>query len=168
VTALTKKERRQAREIAVDAAMLGFRHRSAIHYTQGSSRWQGISDTRYSRRDQYPNYADCSAFATWCLWNAMAVNFHRVDTVNGLRWKAGNTATMAVRSRRIEKVSNVLRADLVIYGRPGVSAHVAIVVGRQNGVPIVVSHGSEAGPLLLPYNYRRDIYSIRRYIHKGV
>jgi hypothetical protein len=39
-----------------------------------------------------------------------------------------------------------------------------MVVGHRKGVPIVVSHGSEAGPFLLPYNYRSDDGQIRRYI----
>jgi hypothetical protein len=29
---------------------------------------------------------------------------------------------------------------------------------------MVLSHGQEAGPLYLPYRYRSDILSIRRYI----
>jgi hypothetical protein len=40
---------------------------------------------------------------------------------------------------------------LVFYSNPG---HVALCVGKQGGVWMVISHGSEGGPLLLPYNYR--------------
>jgi hypothetical protein len=38
------------------------------------------------------------------------------------------------------------------------------VVGRQDGVPMVVSHGSEEGPFYVRYDYRSDILEFRRYI----
>jgi hypothetical protein len=67
--------------------------------------------------------------------------------------------------KRVVHLSNVIRGDCVLYGRPGsTGAHTAIIVGRLKGTPMVVSHGSEAGPFYLPYNYRSDIMSIRRYI----
>lgn len=160
---LTSKQRSHARDIAVEAALTGFRHAPSIHYTQGMSRWQGIADTRYSRRGQYPNYADCSAFVTWCYWNALAVEYRRIDHVNGQLWKAGWTGTMLQHGKVIRHTEHILRADAVIY-----KGHTAIIVGKKNGIPMVVSHGSEGGPYYLPYNYRNDIVSIRRYIHRGI
>jgi hypothetical protein len=157
-----------ARDRAVQAAMLGFRNRGAIHYTQGNLRWQGIADTRYSRQGQFPNQADCSAYVTWCLWNALWVPFKVKDVVNGADWKAGYTGTMLRHGRVVEKVADMRRGDAVLYGRAGsTGAHTAIIVGRQGGkkgTPMVVSHGSEAGPYYLPYNYRGDVMNVRRYI----
>lgn len=157
-----------ARDRSVQAAMLGFRNRGAIHYTMGGARWQGIADTRYSRQGQFPNQADCSAYATWCLWNALWVPFKVKDVVNGANWKAGYTGTMLEHGRVITGGTDPMRrGDLIIYGtgRPG--KHVAIMVGRKGGkrgVPMVVSHGSEGGPYYLAWNYRSDILSVRRYI----
>jgi hypothetical protein len=163
---MTKEQRTRARRAAVNAAWIGYNHRGAVHYTQGSSRWQGIADTRYSAKGQYPNEADCSAYATWCLWNGLYVIYKKPDVVNGASWKAGFTGTMLEHGRAIEHIKNVRWADCVIYGVPGtVGKHVAIIVGKKNGVPMVISHGSEGGPYYLPYNYRKDIQSIRRYIH---
>ena len=163
---MTPKQIKKARAAAVHAAMLGYQHASAIHYTQGSQRWQGIADTRYSARGQYPNYADCSGFATWCLWNGLFVLFKKPDVVNGLGWKGGYTGTMLQHGMHVPSSTNLLPADCVIYGpRGSTGAHVAIVVGKRNGIPMVVSHGSESGPYYLPWNYRSDIEALRRYIH---
>ena len=163
---LTAKQRTRARRIAVKAVLLGFAHRSAIHYTQGGQRWQGIADTRYSARGQYPNYADCSAFDTWALWNGLYVPYRKPDVVNGAAWRAGYTGTMLSHGRPIRYLKNVRWGDLVLY-----NGHVAMVVkvGKPRGSNVmVVSHGSEPGPFYLPYNYRSDIVSIRRYIHYKV
>jgi hypothetical protein len=169
ISHLSAKQRTRARRIAVRAAILGKNHAGAIHYTQGGSRWQGIADTRYSHRNQYPNYADCSAYVTWCLWNGLYVPYRKPDVVNGASWRAGYTGTMLAHGRAIRRLNNVRWADCVIYGAPGSTGrHVAIVVKTSGGTPMVVSHGSEGGPYYLPYNYRRDIQSIRRYIHYRV
>lgn len=168
---LNAKQRTRARRLAVKAALLGLHHASAIHYTQGSSRWQGIADTRYSAKGEYPNYADCSAFATWCLWNGLYVPFRVADVVNGADWRAGYTGTMLSHGRAIRFLKNVRWADCVLYGAPGSSGrHTAVVVKttHTSDVPMVVSHGSEGGPYYLPYNYRSDIQSIRRYIRYRV
>jgi cell wall-associated NlpC family hydrolase len=165
---LNEKQRSAARKAARQAAMLGINHAKAIHYTQGRSRWQGIADTRYAAKGEFPNYSDCSAFATWCLWNGLYVLYRQSDVVNGANWRAGYTGTMLQHGRRVGDIRNILLGDLVIYGRPGsVGSHVAIVV--QTGVPqghgvMVASHGSEGGPYYIRYNYRSDIQSIRRYI----
>lgn len=169
---LTPQQRTRARRIAVRAALLGLAHASDIHYTQGAQRWQGIADTRYSTRGQYPNFADCSAFVTWCLWNGLFVPYRRPDIVNGADWRAGFTGTMLQHGRPIRELKNVRWGDAVIYGSPGSSGrHTAIIVrvGKPRGSNVmVVSHGSEGGPFFLKYNYRPDIQSIRRYIRHGV
>jgi hypothetical protein len=164
VSGLSAKNRIKARDLAVNAAMLTYRHREVVHYTQGPQRWSGIDKDLKAYKGEYPKYIDCSAFATWCIWNGLD-HFGVRDTVNALNWKAGYTGTMLNHGKRVVHLSNVIRGDCVLYGRPGsTGAHTAIIVGRLKGTPMVVSHGSEAGPFYLPYNYRSDIMSIRRYI----
>jgi hypothetical protein len=164
VSGLSKSHRRKARELTVQAAKLGFSNRSRVHYTQGGRRWDGINKKFKAWKGQYPKYADCSSYATWCIWNGLS-HYKVRDTVNGLSWRAGYTGTMLKHGKRVKKLSNVLRGDCVIYGAPGSSgAHVAIVIGRRGSTPMVVSHGSEGGPYYVPYNYRRDVMQIRRYI----
>jgi hypothetical protein len=166
---MTEKERINARRIAVRAATLALHHAPNVHYTQDSRRWQGIADTRYSEHGQYPNWADCSAFVTWCLWNGLHVPYHKTDVVNRESWKAGYTGTMLLHGHPIRRVRNLCWGDAVIYGAPGTTGrHTALIarVGRPRGSHVmVISHGSEGGPYFLPYNYRSDIQSIRRYIH---
>jgi hypothetical protein len=52
----------------------------------------------------------------------------------------------------------------MFYGTEPPGKHVAVVVKVVGGVPMVISHGSEAGPFYLAYNYRPDVLQIRRYI----
>ena len=62
----------------------------------------------------------------------------------------------------------MLPGDLVFYAGSGSTpTHVAIMVGRKQGRPYVISHGNEAGPLFLRWNYRRHV-QLRRYVHDGV
>lgn len=162
--ALTKTQRLRARDRAVNAAWLAYNRKSTLHYTQGNLRWQGIRGGHNARRGQCPQYADCSSLATWCLWNGLYLGFDQGDGVNGLNWKAGYTGTLLNHGKPVAKLANVLRGDLVLYGSGAPGSHVAIVVGVKNGVPMVISHGSEAGPFYVPYNYRSDVLQIRRYI----
>ncbi len=167
VSGLSKTHRIQARDRAVNAAMLALRHAPEIHYTQGPARWEGIRADLNARLGEYPRNADCSALATWCLWNGLFIPFKVRDTVNGAGWLAGYTGTMLSHGKRVEHLVNVQRADCVIYGRPGsTGAHTAIVVGRRksDGKIMCVSHGSEGGPYYVAFDYRSDIMQIRRYI----
>jgi hypothetical protein len=156
---LGPKARIDARHRTVYAARLAYSHRGAIHYTQGSRRWDGIAKGLHAYRGRYPNYADCSAFATWCLWNGMHLEHGVRDVVNGLGWRAGYTGTMLNHGHAVSR-SSLLAGDLVIYGHGFPGHHVAIYVGGGK----VISHGSEAGPLLLPVGYRGDVMACRRYI----
>jgi hypothetical protein len=118
VSGLNDRHRQEARSRAVAAAILALAHAPAIHYTQSASRWQGIADTRYSARGEYPNYVDCSAFVTWCLWNGLYVPFRVRDTVNGQNWRAGYTGTMLQHGKPVQHPENMIRGDAVIYGAP--------------------------------------------------
>lgn len=157
---MTINQRRRARKRVVAAAYLGLRNAPAVHYTQGSRRWDGINLHKRAYKGQFPNYADCSAFATWCLWDA-TLRWRPRDFVNGEQWKAGYTGTQQNHGKRV--TGRKLPGDLVFYGDQGggVAEHVAVYVGKG----LVVSHGSEGGPYLLAWNYR-PVNEVRRYIRR--
>lgn len=164
VSGLSPQRRAVAREIAVTAAMLGYHNAPNVHYTMGARRWQGIDLDLKAYRGEYPRYADCSAFVTWCLWNGLD-HYNIRDTVNGAAWKAGFTGTMLSHGKRVLHAENWLPGDAVIYGVKGTTGeHTAILVDCDRPVPLVVSHGSEGAPYLLPWNYRSDAIDIRRYV----
>lgn len=156
VSGLSKDHARTAVNMTLQAAVLAYHHAPVIHYTQGSQRWQGIDLGKKAWRGEFPTEADCSSFGTWCLWNGLD-HFHHSDTVNGQKWQAGYTGTMLNHGQRVTKP---LPGDLIIYGNRWPGEHVAVYTGGG----LVVSHGSEGGPYLLPWHYRSDILSIRRYI----
>lgn len=164
VSRLNQRQGHVARVLTTQAALLGYHHASEIHYTQGSERWSGINKHLIAAKGQFPREADCSAFVTWCLWNSLRLRFGLQDIVNGSNWDAGYTGTLAQHGREVHHVHNVIHGDVVLYGPAPTYEHTAIVVGHRNKIPQVVSHGSELGPYLLPYNYRSDANMIRRYI----
>lgn len=156
VSGLSERHRKEAVNAALQAAVLGLHHSPSIHYTQGPGRWSGIDKHCDASKGQYPRYADCSAYVTWCLWNGLWIRTRHTDIVNGQHWRAGYTGTMLGHGRA---VSSPIPGDAIIYGR-GFGEHTAIYTGGG----LVVSHGSESGPLLLPWRYRPDVLSIRRYV----
>ena len=164
---LTKAERDRARDRAAQAALLSFHRRIHVHYTQGARRWNGISARKNARQGEFPFFADCSAFTTWCLWNGLFLPHRKLDVVNGLAWRHGFTGTQIRHGIKI-KAGALMAGDLVFYASRGSTpTHVAICVGRKNHKPYVISHGQESGPLFLPFDYRRRV-QCRRYIHDGV
>ena len=166
VSGLNRQQRQVARDLTVKAMLLVLHHAPEVHYTQGAQRWEGIADEDIAAWGQFPKHADCSATGTWAYWNGLHVPFGLGDVVNGLAWKAGFTGTLARNGRQVMHLKNVLRADGVLYGSGPNYEHFAVVVGRRKSdhKPLVVSHGSEAGPFLLPFDYRSDVGEIRRYI----
>jgi cell wall-associated NlpC family hydrolase len=156
VSGLSREHVHQAVNMTLQAAVLGYHHREAIHYTQGASRWSGIDGHHKAWRGEYPPWADCSAYVTWCLWNGLD-HFHHSDTVNGLHWWGGYTGTLLEHGLRVR---TPIPGDAVIYGSGWPGEHVALYTGGG----LVVSHGGESGPLLLPMHYRSDVLSVRRYI----
>jgi hypothetical protein len=165
VSGLSKHQRTLARSRARDAAWLTYNHKGRVHYTQSARRWDGINKKMNARVGKYPKYADCSSFATWCLWNGLFIPFSCRDTVNGANWQHGYTGTMLSHGKEVVHIANTLIGDCVIYGG-GTGAHTAIIVkgGNVTERPMVISHGSEAGPFYLPFDYRSDVNCIRRYI----
>jgi cell wall-associated NlpC family hydrolase len=135
------------RERIVAAALFGARHRGAINYTQSSLRMYGVRNK--IRIPRITPYEDCSSFATWCYWHAGATD------PNGLRYSGwGYTGTQVNNGKR---VSVPKPGDLVFYGSG--PSHVSIYIGNGK----CVSHGSQAGPMILNYKYR-PVSSIRSYV----
>jgi cell wall-associated NlpC family hydrolase len=160
VSGLSDTHRIRARDLAMEAAFLGLERAPSLHYTQGPKRWEGIAQDMKAWRGECPHYADCSAFATWCLWNGLD-HYGVRDVVNDAQWRAGYTGTMLEHGKPVVHEENIMRADLALYGVPGTTGkHVAICIGGG----LVISHGSEGGPYKLPLHYRSDLIVVRRYI----
>lgn len=168
MTALNLAQRTVARDRAVQAMMLLLHHAPAVHYTQDFTlRWEGIAKHRNARKGQFPTHADCSSSTSWALWNGLYLGLGvKADVVNGEHWKAGYTGTLAAHGREVQHESHLLPADLVLYGPAPTFEHVAMYVGRRNGVSMVISHGSEAAPFLVPLHYRPDAHRFQRHILK--
>jgi cell wall-associated NlpC family hydrolase len=149
----------ELRRRIVDAALLGWRKREGIHYTQSSLRWQGIGEGILPPR--VPSYADCSSFATWTYFAAGAPDPNGYGYDPGAAW----TGTLGVHgislgSNRAAQLRRARPGDLVFYGSGLPWQHVAIYIGGGE----VVSHGGESGPLRLPIDYRPDRGDIRSYL----
>jgi peptidoglycan hydrolase-like protein with peptidoglycan-binding domain len=143
------------RQRIVQAAYVGYFNRGVIHYTQGGSRWEGID--KMMRLPRFPNWADCSSFATWCYWLVYGAG---MDFLNGQNWRAGYTGTQIAHGWYVA-MDKVQPADLIFYGHSfnGIT-HVAPSVGNGR----IISHGNESGPMLLPVDYRGDRQQQRGYI----
>jgi hypothetical protein len=159
MSGLKDRKRVQCRDRVVQAAKIGLAHKGDIVYTQGPKRWDGIKNKRNAAVGQFPRHADCSSFVTWCLWNGLFLAYGLSDNVNDQKWQAGFTGTMRSLGRKLGADEDPIRGDLVFYDPP----HVAIVVSRMDGVPMVISHGSPGGPRRLRFNYRSPV-QVRRYI----
>jgi cell wall-associated NlpC family hydrolase len=124
----------------VTAAMALYNNRYSEHYTQGSSRWIGITNRVYP--PSAPTYSDCSSAATWCYWTQYG---NGPDMVNAQQWKAGYTGTMIQRGT-VVSVANARPGDLCFYYNP--VSHVSIYIGNNQ----VVSHGSDPVSIYNVYN----------------
>lgn len=160
---LNTKDRIFGRDLAMQAAYLGLKNASALHYTEESLRWYGILHQCRAWKGEFPLYADCSAFVSWCLWCALThfPQSHK-DIVNGENWTGGYTGTGLTHGESVlHSKTGLQRADVVYYGVKGTTGeHEAIYVGGGK----VISNGSEPGPFLLDMNYRNDMMDVRRYI----
>lgn len=159
VSGLTNLQRIEARDLACNAAVLSIRNAPLIHYTQGSLRWEGIDKKLKAFRGEFPRHGDCSAMATWWLWNGLD-HFGVSDVVNGDKWQYGYTGTQLQHGKRVVHRVNWRRGDLFIYGRGFPGAHVALYLGDG----FCASHGSEAGPFKVRFDYRPDLLDVRRFI----
>lgn len=155
---LTRHEKRVVRSLLKSNAHRLLGSISSVHYTQSASRW---SWKQYNHL-RIPFYGDCSSTVTCLYWLALVVRLGKHDDIlNGANWQAGFTGTLAQHGKRISGRPGTRRVgDLVLYGAAPTYEHVAMMVGPN----LVFSHGGEAGPFLLPPNYRSDIGEFRRYI----
>jgi cell wall-associated NlpC family hydrolase len=153
---LTKAQRVGTRNRAVRAAALALVHSANVRYTQGPERWEGLQHRLVASKGQYPRAADCSSFATWCIWNGLRM-YGAPDVVNNAGWKAGFTGTQLNCGTRV--TGKIMRGDLAIYGSGPPGKHVAICIGDG----LVISHGSDRGPFKLKLHYRDDLMEVRRY-----
>jgi hypothetical protein len=131
---------------SVQTAFFLMAHASATHYTED---WNlRMSWFRLKiRPPKFPQYLDCSSACTWYRWVA------GLSDPNGFGYNGtGYTGTMLANGTR---VTTPQPGDMTFYQNPD---HVAIEVGNGR----VISDGSEAGPMILPRNYR-TVYQTRRY-----
>lgn len=161
VSGLSERHRNEARKIITRGADLMLSRRLRVHYSRGTSRWQGIDRKLLVAKDQFPTYSDCSSSSTWLLWNGLHVLFGVGDVVNGASWRYGFTGSMLQHGKKILHEENIRVGDLALYGIPGTNGkHVAVCLGGG----YVFSHGSEAGPFKTNLHYRPDLMCVRRYI----
>lgn len=128
----------------VAAGMLGYDERDVVHYTQDGRRMEDFAPP-----PNVPNWTDCSGMCTWEYKSG------RAPDPNGFHYNGyGFTGTMLENGTVI---STPVVGCLAFYGHP--VSHVALYIGGGR----VISHGSEAGPLLLDVHYRSDFNHYRRY-----
>lgn len=130
---------RAIRAKIVQTARWGVAHEPQIHYAE-------IRPIPVHQKPlRLPITTDCSGFATLCyLWAG-------ARDPNGLGYSgAGFTGTLLAHGRRIRSLDRALPGDLIVYG-PAPGHHVVVVV-EAGSDPLVVSHGSEAGPRLLRHS----------------
>jgi cell wall-associated NlpC family hydrolase len=128
------------RALLVRWAKWGVAKNAQIHYTESTAR----DDYLHRPKGSLPISTDCSGWVTYCYWSA------GLPDPSGLNYAyLGYTGTLLANAYKHGKVlTNLALAkpgDPIVIG-PGTGWHVTICV--QSGVdPIVVSHGSEPGPL---------------------
>lgn len=148
----------RVREQIVDAGFFWYTHRISIFYSRARPFQLG-------KPPWVPSRWDCSAFVTACHYAGGAPN------PNDRPWDhQGYTGTLMLTGRVVGSISDLDPGDGVFYGYTthaspafpvGSPTHVALYVGRVNGVHSVLSMGSY--PMrLLNYDYR-SINHLRHY-----
>ena len=61
---LSRDQRIRCRDRVVQAARLTLANKDHTHYTEGPLRWDGIKNRPNAESGQFPEYSDCSSFAT--------------------------------------------------------------------------------------------------------
>lgn len=160
----------QARRNAIE----GVHQRTSIHYTQQPPRWSGFNPHLLIGARHQPDFADCSAYVTWCIGSARKLVRGKLgqDVLNGQEWKAGYTGTLINHGNRhsagvkywypgrtLVFYDNRHDPSRIAERRPIVVSHVAMYVGHG----MVVSFGSDVGPLHLVWDYRDDFNQARAY-----
>jgi lysozyme family protein len=131
------------RDRIVKLALWGVKNSAKISYTQGAARLEALLAP-----EALPLATDCSAFATLCYSWAQAPNPNAAGAFSPRQ--TAFTGTMLSHCRHIPR-SAVQRGDLVVWSPPDVGHHVCVVV--QTGAdPMLVSHGSDSGPLKIRFS----------------
>ena len=133
-------------------------HQNAQHfnYTEGPQRMSAIG----VYPPQFPIWADCSAFVTWCYWIAGA------DDPNGLGYNhQGYTGTLLSHGLEIP-LAQVQPGDVIVYG-PSTGWHTALIV-QAGPDPLTISHGQQGDPSLV--HVSQDGRQPQRYLrfHTGI
>lgn len=122
-------------------ARWGAAHQPSIHYAEV----RPIPLQQAGTLPRLPFTTDCSGFVTMCYRAAAAPD------PNGAHYNGqGFTGTLLGNGRKVEKPAP---GDVVIYGS-GEGHHAALIVAGGSD-PLTVSHGSEAGPLLIKVSAER-------------
>lgn len=160
VSGLSDEHAAGARRIIMAGVHLFMVNPDAIHYTQGPLRWEGIDHHLRIAKGEIPHHGDCSSTHSFLLWNGLThVHPGISDIVNGERWLGGFTGTIARHGKQVHRIENLKVGDAVLYGPGPNFEHVATAIGGGR----VFSHGGEAGPFILPADYR-PIAQMRRHI----
>jgi len=128
-----------ARTALTNWAKWGATHQAEIHYTQGQARDYYLHEPKA----RLPLWTDCSGFVTYCYWAA------GLPDPSGLAYNyVGFTGTLLENAQNhghiLFDVSLAQPGDPIVIG-PGTGWHAVIVIEAGKD-PLVVSHGSEAGP----------------------
>jgi len=128
---VTSSDSRRDQLVACGKAL--YDNRAKEHYTEGGSRWNGI--TSRVRPPNAPTYSDCSSAVSWCYWTVFG---NGPDILNGDGWKGGYTGTMPSHGTVIP-CSQMQPGDVALYGSSSSWEHAEMYMG--NGY--MVSHGMD-------------------------
>lgn len=93
-----------------------------------------------------PITTDCSGFATICAYQAGAPD------PNGLKYNGqGYTGTL-LQHLKHTTLAAAQPGDLIVYGAAAGRGHHVVVIVEAGPDPLVASHGTERGPLLLRHS----------------
>lgn len=134
------------RDALVKWAKWGVLHNAAIHYTQDTRR----DDYLHGSKGALPIWTDCSGWVTYCYWAAglpdpSGFNYRYLGYTGSLLANAYNHGKV------LTNLSLARPGDPIVIG-PGTGWHVTICV-QQAADPIVISHGSEPGPISIHQSY---------------
>jgi hypothetical protein len=128
----------------VAASLWGVGHGAQIHYSQA-----GIQRLSWLERKPYalPLYVDSSSFVTWCYWVAGAPN------PNGTAYNLRNPAYTGTLLQHMKQISesDVAPGDVVVWTPPASGYSTAVVVEGGKD-PLLVSQGSERGPIRVRFS----------------
>ncbi len=138
------------RAALVKWAKWGVTNNAAIHYTEDTRR----DDYLHGAKAHLPIWTDCSGWVTYCYWAAGLPDPSGLDFAY-----LGYTGTLLANAAKQGSITTNLAAarpgDPIVIG-PGTGWHVTICVA-SGADPIVVSHGSEPGPLSEHQSYDRRV-----------